>query len=96
MRDYVLGTGTARSVREFVEIAFLVGLGIELEWRKNEQGYDIGVIKGTGLILVQSVEKFYRPAEVNVLIADCTKAMRELRWVPEYSLEDLVEDMIHG
>lgn len=95
MQDYVLGTGTTRSVREFVEIACQKGLGIDIEWRKDvDSVIERGVLKGTDITLVKSVRQFYRPLEVDVLIADPKKAREELRWVPEISFEELVEDMV--
>lgn len=105
MDDYVLGTGVTRSVRDFIEIAFKKGLKLELEWRRGDllckregesRSYveEIGMVKGTNAIAIRTDEKFHRPSEVDVLIADPIKARRELRWIPQHSFEDLVDDML--
>jgi len=93
--DYVVATGTTRSVREFVEIAFRKKLDIVVEWKKGKNPEDeVGVIKGTDVVVVKVNPEFYRPSEVSVLIGDATKARKELRWVPKISFEELVEDML--
>jgi len=91
--DYVLSTNEFHSVREFVEIAFGMK-GFEIEWRGtgiNEEGYD----KKTGRKLIEVSEKYFRPAEVEFLLGDSSKAREVLDWKPEYSFNDLVKEMVN-
>jgi len=90
--DYVLSTNEYHSVREFIETAFKMK-GFDIKWKGegiNEIGYDS--ITGKELIFVN--EAYYRPAEVEFLLGDSTKARTELNWKPEYSFEDLVREMV--
>jgi GDPmannose 4,6-dehydratase len=91
--DYVLATGTARSVREFVEIAFRhPEIGTEIQWEGSgteEVGRD-----DEGKIVIAIDPKFYRPTEVNVLLGDPTKAREKMNWLPEYSFDRMVNDMV--
>lgn len=92
--DYVIATGEQYSVRHFCNVASKF-LGKEIEWSGsgiNERGVDTS----TGKILVEVSEQFYRPAEVNTLLGDATKARTKLSWTPEYTFENLVSDMIIG
>jgi GDPmannose 4,6-dehydratase len=92
--DYVLATGQAHSVREFVERAF--GLcGVTIEWHGtgiHETGRDAR----TGKILVRVDEQLFRPKEVNHLLGDATKARTILGWQPLVSFDDLVSEMINA
>lgn len=90
--DYVLATNETHTVREFTEIAFKKA-GIELEFKGegvDEKGYD----KKTGRLLVDVDPKFFRPAEVELLLGDSAKAERTLHWKREVSFEGLVEMMV--
>ena len=90
--DYVLATGEQQTVREFVNLAFGF-CGIELDWQGSgveEKGID----KATGKILVEVNPKYFRPAEVETLLGDCTKAKTQLGWAPKTPFKDLVEMMI--
>lgn len=90
-QDYVIATGHQCSVREFVEEA-CVFLGIEVTWKGvgiNEKGYD-----QAGNCIVQVDERYYRPAEVDTLLGDSSKAFRELGWKPKISFNKLVEEMV--
>jgi len=92
--DYVLSTNEYHSVREFVEKAFKLR-GFDIAWKgsyTNEIGYDTNT--GRELILVS--EKYFRPAEVDELLGDSTKARNELQWLPETSFDELVEEMVDG
>lgn len=92
--DYVLATGTTRTVREFVENAFLV-IGKKIIW--EGRGIDeVGKDSQSGDILVKINAEFYRPSEVDVLIGDATKAQKKLGWDPKISFESLVEEMVKG
>lgn len=90
--DFVIATGETYTVRYFTEQAFKAA-GIELSWEGegvNEKGID----KATGRILVEVDPRYFRPAEVDLLIGDPTKAKEKLGWVPEVKLEDLIAMMI--
>ena len=89
--DYVLATGNAYTVRYFVEMAFKA-IDEEIEWKgsgENEKGYD-----KSGKLVLKVNPKLYRPAEVDLLIGDPTKAKKDLGWVPEIGLEELVQEMM--
>ena len=90
--DYVLSTNEFHSVREFIEKAFALK-GFDIKWKGegiNEVGYD----ENTGRELIFVSEKYFRPAEVEELLGDSTKARKELGWVPSYSFDDLVQEMV--
>jgi len=90
--DYVIATNETRSVREFAEAAFRA-VGIELEWRGSgleETGND----RATGKAVVRVNPAFFRPAEVEILIGDPSRAERELGWKREISFERLVRRMV--
>lgn len=89
---YVVGTGKKYSIRDFVEMAFH-SIDITVAWEgegKEEMGRDTN----TGEILVVVNEKFYRPNEVDVLLANPKKAYDWLKWKPEYDIADLVSAMV--
>ena len=92
--DYVLSMNETHTVREFVELAF-AELGYTIEWRGegvNEKGID----KETGKVLVEVDPRYFRPAEVELLWGDSTKARTELGWKPNYSFMDLVKEMVQS
>lgn len=89
---FVLATGRTETVRDFVRMAFKAA-DIELEFRgenEKEEGIDIK----TGKIVVKVNPKFYRPAEVDLLIGDPLKAKQKLGWEPKTTLEELCEMMV--
>ena len=91
-QDYVLSMNETHTVREFVELAF-AELGYELEWQGtgvDEKGID----KKSGRVLVEVDPRYFRPAEVELLWGDSTKARTELGWEPKYSFMDLVKEMV--
>lgn len=90
--DYVIATNETRTVREFVETAFEIA-GISLEW-KGEAIDEIGIDKATGKTVVKVNPKFFRPAEVDILIGDPTKAETNLGWRREIPFKELVESMV--
>jgi GDPmannose 4,6-dehydratase len=93
--DYVIATGKQYSVREFVEAAAPY-FGMNIVWRSN--GIDeVGIDKETGKTVIKVDPKYFRPAEVETLLGDPTKAKKQLGWDPKISFEQLVEDMcIYG
>jgi GDPmannose 4,6-dehydratase len=90
--DYVIATGETHTVREFTELAF-ENAGYDLEW-SGDGVYEIGTDRFTGKILVEIDPIFYRPAEVDVLIGDASKARKQLGWTPKVTFEDLVSMMV--
>lgn len=90
--DYVIATNETRTVREFVETAFK-HVDITIKWQGT--GVDeIGKDKATGKTLVKINPKFFRPAEVDILIGDPTKAETKLGWKRNISFAELVERMV--
>ena len=101
--DWVIATGTTTKVRDFVKMAF-AEVGIEIQF-KGEGVDEKGYIKScsnaefnleVGKEVVAIDPHYYRPTEVDLLIGDATKAKEKLGWVPEYSLHDLVKDMMEN
>jgi GDPmannose 4,6-dehydratase len=90
--DYVLATGEAHSVREFVEIAFRHS-GIEIAWR-GEGIEETGVDTQSGRVLIEVDSRYFRPTEVEALLGDPSKARSELGWRHTTSFQDLVREMI--
>ena len=90
--DFVLATGEAHSVREFVELAFLK-VGRRLEW--SGKGVDeTGIDAECGETLVRVDKRYFRPAEVDLLIGDASKAHRILGWKHTVGFSDLVAEMM--
>jgi GDPmannose 4,6-dehydratase len=92
--SYVLATGKTRTVRDFVNAA-AAALDIVLDWN-GEAEAEKAVDRATGKVAVEVSPKFYRPAEVDMLLGDASKARRELGWEPETPFEKLVEEMAHA
>jgi len=92
--DYVLSTCEYHSVREFVEKAFALK-GFTIKWR-GEGVEEIGYDENTGKELIFISEKYFRPAEVDELLGDSTKARNELGWKPKCGFDDLVRDMVEN
>ena len=91
--DFVIATGEQHSVREFTERAF-AHVGIELRWQ-GEGVQEQGIDKATGRVLVEVDPKYFRPAEVETLLGDPTKAKTLLGWNPQKtSFEELVHIMV--
>jgi len=91
-QDYVIATGETHTVREFVELAFKE-VGIDITW-EGEGVNEKGVNTATGKILVEIDEKYFRPAEVELLLGDPSKAEKELNWKRQISFEELVSEMV--
>ncbi|MBQ4867828.1 GDP-mannose 4,6-dehydratase [Priestia megaterium] len=93
--DFVIATGEMHSVREFVQLAFK-HTGIEIEW-SGEGLEEKGTNKATGEVIVEIDPKFFRPAEVDQLLGDPTKAKTLLEWNPtKTSFEELVRIMVEA
>ena len=92
--DYVIATGETHSIREFVELAFKVA-NIDIEW--EGQGIEEkGIDKNSGKVLVEVSPEFFRPAEVDFLIGDYSKAKEKLKWEPKTTFSQLVEIMVEA
>lgn len=92
--DYVLATGVTIEVREFVTKAFKE-VGIDIIWKGsgvNEQGID----ESTGKTLVKVDPEYFRPTEVDLLVGDSSKARKELGWKPNFSVDQLIKDMVQA
>jgi GDPmannose 4,6-dehydratase len=90
--DFVLATGVKITVREFINMAF-AEVGISLKWEgKNEN--EKGINSANGKILVEVDPKYYRPAEVDLLVGDASKAKEKLGWTPTYTVKELCKEMV--
>lgn len=90
--DFVIATWKAYSVREFVWWAFdEVWIAIERKWEGvDEKWYD----SSTGKCLIEVDPRYFRPAEVDILVGDASKAREKLWWEPKYDLEKMVKEMV--
>ncbi|QKC95066.1 GDP-mannose 4,6-dehydratase [Mesorhizobium sp. NZP2298] len=92
--DFVLATGEAHSVREFAELAF-AEIGRTIRWQGH--GVDeIGVDAGSGAVLVRIDPRYFRPAEVDLLVGDPSKARTRLGWSHVTGFKDLVAEMVRS
>lgn len=90
--DFVIATNETRTVREFVEIAF-AHVGIEIVWQGS--GVDeVGIDKATGRVVLKVNKRFFRPAEVDVLLGNPAKAEEKLGWERKISFKELVARMV--
>jgi len=88
--DFVIATGEQHSVREFVEAAG-AELGLKLRWQ-GKAGAETGVADGKTIVRIDP--RYYRPAEVDTLLGDATKAREKLGWKPKISFKALVKEMV--
>ncbi len=91
-KDYVIATGKTYTVRNFVNLAFSE-VGYSLEWEGKGQN-EIAKDSATGKTLVKIDPRYYRPAEVELLLGDPSKAKRELGWTAKTSLTELISEMV--
>lgn len=91
-QDFVLATGVATSVRDLCTLAFQAA-GISLEWQ-GEGVKERGVSSDTGKVMVRIDPRYFRRAEVDLLIGDASKAKSVLGWEPEYTLDQMIEEMV--
>ena len=92
--DFVLATGEAHSVREFVELAFAEA-GRAIRWQ-GEGADEVGVDAATGAALVRIDPRYFRPTEVDTLVGDAAKARNVLGWSPTLGFRDLVAEMVQA
>lgn len=90
--DYVLSTNETHSVRDFINVC-CSKLDIELRWEGKDLE-TVGIDESTGDTIIKMNPKFYRPAEVDLLIGDSSKARTTLNWEPKISFDELVDLMI--
>lgn len=101
--DYVIGTGESHSVREFVELGFHYA-GVEIEW-KGRGTEEKGIVRSlsssiassalkVGEVLIEIDPRYFRPTEVDFLLADFSKAKRQLGWEPKVAFRELVKIMV--
>ena len=91
-KDYVIATGQQYSVREFIQMsADRLGWGL-LTW-EGKDAHEIGY-KADGRAVVRVDPRYFRPAEVETLLGDASKARHELNWSPSIGIKDLVSEMI--
>jgi GDPmannose 4,6-dehydratase len=89
--DFVIATGQSRSVREFCELAFAEA-GLPIQWQGH--GIDEVGLGPDGRVLVEIDPTYFRPAEVDALVGDSTKAKKEIGWTPTVDLPQLVKMMV--
>ncbi|MCL2627427.1 MAG: GDP-mannose 4,6-dehydratase [Oscillospiraceae bacterium] len=92
--DYVIATGETRSIRELAEVAFSV-IDIKVKWQGSGTD-ETGVDEKTGKIVVKVNPKFYRPAEVDILLGNPDKAEKNLGWKREIGFAQMVERMVRN
>ena len=90
-QDYVISTGEQHSIREFVEIA-CQSIGFNIEWQ-GKGVEEVAIDKDFGNVLVKINPDYYRPIGKECLVGDCSKAKNDLEWEPEYSFEQLIDEM---
>ncbi len=90
--DYVIATGQAHTIREFVELAYKE-IGARIQWKntgKDEVGYD----QSTGKLLIKVDPAYFRPTEVDITVGDSSKASNAFFWKPKTSFEELIKIMV--
>ncbi|MFH1232313.1 MAG: GDP-mannose 4,6-dehydratase [Patescibacteria group bacterium] len=92
--DYIIATGETHTVKEFCEEAFKIA-GYEIIW-KGKDLEEKGIDKKTGKILIEIDPKYFRPAEVDLLIGDSSKAQKKLNWQPTINFKELVKIMMEN
>ena len=91
-QDYVIATGKCYTIREFTEKSFNL-VGINLIW-KGKGKNEIGIDESNGKTIVKINPKYYRPAEVELLLGDASKAKKNLGWEPKTTLDQLIKIMV--
>lgn len=89
--EFILATNETHTVREFTELSF-ARLGMDIEWVGHAEN-EKGICKQTGKVVVEISPRYYRPAEVEFLLGDSSKAKKELGWTPKTKFSKLVEVM---
>ncbi len=92
--DFVMATGVTTTVRDFITMAFLE-VGIVLQW-EGKDVHEKGIDKDSGKVLVEIDPRYFRPAEVEILIGDPSKAYEKLGWKPKVQLPELIKMMVYN
>jgi GDPmannose 4,6-dehydratase len=92
--DFVLATGVKITVREFINMAF-AETGITIKWEGKDEN-EKGINAANGKVLVEIDPKYYRPAEVELLVGDASKAREKLGWKPTYTVQELCREMVQA
>ncbi|KAA3675649.1 GDPmannose 4,6-dehydratase [Paragonimus westermani] len=90
--DYVIATGEKHTVREFTTLAF-AHVDIHIQW-VGEGLNEVGVDSSTGIVRVRVEPRYFRPAEVDLLVGDSSKARAQFNWEPSCSFQQLVQMMM--
>ena len=91
--DYVIATGRTHSIRDMINLAFS-HIDLELTW--SGEGVDTIATDQGGVVRVRTNPKFFRPAEVDLLIGDPTYAKEKLGWETKTTFEQLIEMMVES
>ena len=94
-KDYVLGSGTGYTVKDFITRCYEDFEGVTLDWVGKFDDPVKAFDRGTGKLLVESIDRYYRPLEVDCLIADPSLARKELGWHTKISLDEMIEEMMN-
>ena len=89
--DYVISTGITHTIKEFVDLAF-ESIDVKLRW--SGSGIDTIALDPSGNDVIRISEEYFRPAEVDLLLGDSTKAKSELNWSPKTTLKQMVDIMV--
>ncbi|MFA6524243.1 MAG: GDP-mannose 4,6-dehydratase [Candidatus Paceibacterota bacterium] len=92
--DYIIATGETHTVREFIEKAAKY-VGFDLIWKGKDLD-EKGIDKKTGKVIVEIDPKYFRPAEVDILLGDYKKAKKELGWKPKVKFDELIKIMMEA
>ena len=90
--DYVIATGKNHTVKEFINKCAKI-LKIKIYWKG--EGIKTKAYDAKGNCIIECSKKYFRPAEVDILLGDSTKAKKLLKWKPKISFENLVKEMIN-
>lgn len=90
--DYVLATGKKNSVRFMIEMAFNV-LGEQIQW-SGKGLKETGTLTSSGKVVIKIDQKYLRPAEVDLLVGDASKAQKQLGWEAKISFEEMIKEMV--
>jgi len=92
-KDFVIATGKTQSVKDLIDESFQI-VGINLTWQGS--GKDVIAIDQNNILRVKINPKFYRPAEVEVLIGDPSMAKKDLGWIPKTNFKELIKNMVES
>lgn len=93
--DFVIGTGETHTIKEFIDECLLYLDNYKnFEWRKDDKGREILWDTLKNKLVIGIDERYYRPAEVNILVADISKAKQKLNWMPKTKFKELVKIMM--